>query len=390
MKERRLVILGTMLFTACSLIFYILPAYLAFVSARLHLTPAEFGTLASVEHMALAMTSLLSPLWVDRFARKPWLLVAALLVCVVGNIAAAFSGSFAVLLTIRTLVGFFGEGIVCVICFVVLGATLNADRSFSIALASVVAVGALIVASASTISAAFPTFGPLAAVIAVALLALPFAPWLTTANSSTATENIQTDAAESASIEDGVIVALLAQCVWSAGPGAFWAFAERIATAQGVSTGRIEIALSIGLVGSLVGALVPAWQGRRWGQIVPLSIGTVAMVIAGGAYYLLSDNSLALPASIAAFYALWNYCSVYQMSFVTGLDQSGRFMAVIPSMQVFGFALGPLCTGFLVERIGIPGAPLALLLFTAAGMGLYLIALARRRSAQARLEFNVA
>jgi predicted MFS family arabinose efflux permease len=136
-RDMRLMLLGGLLYVAGSTIFYMMPPYLAFLGGRLSLDAEQLGTLAAIESLAIAITSLLGPFWIGRIDRRICIVVGAL-ACVVGNVATGFAGSFDMLLVTRFLIGLFGEGLLYTTSFVVLGAARDIDRAFAIALTAAV------------------------------------------------------------------------------------------------------------------------------------------------------------------------------------------------------------------------------------------------------------
>src|SRR5690242_20378978 len=89
-----IVLLGTLLYSAGSAIFYLMPPYLAFLGGRLSLDPGQLGTLAAAESAAIGVASLFGPLWIDRIDRR-FAVGFAALVCIGGNLASGFLGGFA-------------------------------------------------------------------------------------------------------------------------------------------------------------------------------------------------------------------------------------------------------------------------------------------------------
>jgi predicted MFS family arabinose efflux permease len=185
--------------------------------------------------------------------------------------------------------------------------------------------------------------------------------------------------------EKPVIVGLIGQTVWSAGPGAFWAFAERIAANNGISTASIETALSIGLLAGLAGAAAPALQGRRWGQMKPIVLATFLIVLSSVAYQF-SGDAVVITVAISVFYATWNYSVVYQMGFVSELDYRGRFAAVIPATQVLGYSIGAFFVGFLVTEIGSTGVLVSFIISASVGAALYMVSYRSQKASQINSE----
>jgi hypothetical protein len=215
-----------------------------------------------------------------------------------------------------------------------------------------------------------PVFGPLAPLIGIALAIVPFIGWLSLASHA---RTSPPSAAVAAHPRDGLaVLALFAQAIWFAAPGAFWTFAEKIATNKGIPSSAVEVALSLGVVASLSGCMLPVWLGERWGRLLPIVGATVGMILSA-VIYQIGHGIIALGLLLSLFYAFWNYGTVYQLSFVSSLDRSGRVAVMMPAAQVFGLSVGPFCAGRLMEGGGDWAVAITTTAFAASGVALYLI-----------------
>lgn len=377
-RDTRLMLLGGLLYVAGSTIFYMMPPYLAFLGGRLSLDAGQLGTLAAVESLAIAITSLLGPFWIARIDRRICIVVGAM-ACVFGNIATGFAGSFEMLLVARFLVGLLGEGLIYTTSFAILGAVRNIDRAFAIALTAAVVYGAAVTVVSGTLEHLLPAIGPLAALSAIALVVFPFLGWLPRP------EKAQPAAVAAPAVTPGGwnwigIIGLLAQAVWFGAPGAFWTFVEQVATDKGVPTGTAEMAVSFGELTGLLGCVVAALLGNRLGRLKPIVVATAGMIVAAIVYQR-CDGPIGLAAFLTIFYAFWNYGTVYQMSFVTELDASGRTAVAMPAAQVFGLSFGPYVAGRLILGHGDGAVTVSTIVFAMTGLGLYFVCFARLRRA---------
>jgi len=372
--------LGCLLFVAGSAIFYMMPAYLALVGGRLALDSAQLGTLAGVESLAIGISSLLGPFWVARLDRRLCLIGAAA-VCALGNVMTAYGETFQIVLASRFLVGLLGEGAFFTLSFTVLGGVRKIDRAFAIALTAAVAFGAAVMAAAAPLERLLATVGPLALLIVVALATLPFVGWLPSRSREEPAPSVAP--ARSYRRNWAAVLALVAQAIWFGAPGAFWTFAEQVATDKGVPTDTAELALSVGELAGLSGSIFAAWIGDRWGRLRPIAGATIGMAFAAIVYQY-SVGAAVLGLVLSIFYAFWNYGTVYQMSFIAELDRTGRTAVVMPAAQVFGLSVGPFCAGRLMLTSGDSAVTLATILFGAGGLGLYLVCFSYLRRTAAK------
>lgn len=377
-SEMRLMLAGALLYVAGSAIFYMIPAYLAFVGGRLSLGPDQLGTLAAAESLAIAITSLLGPFWIARIDRRVAVMIGAS-ACIAGNLAIAFAPSFDLVLASRVFTGLLGEGVLFTTSFAVLGAARNIDRAFAIGLTAAAMFGALVTAAASMLERMTPGVGPMGPLAVVALAIFPFVGWLSPR------ENSEPAALAPPSTKRRVwnwvaIIGLFAQGFWFAAPGAFWTFVEQVATDKGLPTPTAEFAISIGELAGLGGCIVAAWQGDRLGRMGPIIGATLGLILPAVAYQL-CDGAFGLGLFLSLFYCFWNYGCVYQMSFVSGLDASGRAAVMMPAAQVFGLSFGPYCAGELIVTHGDAAVTVSTVAFAAIGLALYLVCFARVRGA---------
>ncbi len=373
-RDRRIMVTGALLFCGGSAIFYILPAFMALLSTRLSLSPSQMGMLAAVESLAIAIASLSAPLWINRLNRRHTV-IFGVIVCLIGNSLTAFSGDYHAILAIRAVVGLVGEGLLGPIAFATISALREPDRAIGVAVTAAVAMGAAIMAAASTLTRLLPAFGPIAAVLFVQILILPFARGVLLAQAPRAAEG----GGHAPGAGKGILLlALLAQALWAAGPGAFWTFAEHIALANGIAKAPSELALSIGTLASLLGSMAAVMLGGRFGWLAPV-VGSTLVMILLAFLYVRCDRMIEVALCLSAFYILWNYGLVYQLGFLAELDTTGRYAAAIPAAQVCGTSIGPLLAGEMMMAFGNVGAPIATAICATAGVALYLLCFARTR-----------
>jgi DHA1 family inner membrane transport protein len=354
------IVLGCLLYTAGSAILYVLPAYLAEIGAGLGLNEAQLGSITAAENLGIGLASVLSMLWIARMNLRVAAIVAAV-VCAACNLLAARGHSFGVVIVARFLTGLCGEGLLFALAFVVLRSTRNPERSFGIALTTVVTFGSLVLAASPALDRLHWGSGallPLAAAALSVLLAVQFMPHWQAADRGAGQDANTTVRRGSAR----ALLALAAMAVWYAAPGAFWTFADTAAAARHVPVQDISLALAIGNAVGLLGSLLTAWQGNRWGRAGPIIAATACLCVAVLAFAH-SLTLLALSVALSAFNVCWNYGAVYQMALVVALDPVGRISVAISAAQVWGFAAGGFLSGLVIYRAGfgaLPGVAAAL------------------------------
>jgi predicted MFS family arabinose efflux permease len=361
------VLLGSLLLTAASGIFYIIPVFVVFAGARLSLNSAQLGTLAAAESLAIALAALSAPFWSIRLDRRLCIAIGVA-ICACGDVSTGLIPDYTAFLTLRFIIGLLGEGILYATAFAVLSEVKNVDRAFGIAVTVALLFGAVVTAAAAKLEQLFPANGPLVALSLIALAILPLVDWRRPQKSARNSElNLQRVARRNWT----PVVGLLAQAVWFGSPGAFWAFVEQAATDKGIGTGTIEITLSVAEVAGLLGCVAAAWLGDRYGRLRPILAATVGMLITTILYQYTGGIAL-LAVLLGVYYAFWNYGTVYQYSFVAELDPTGRATVAMPAANVFGMSLGPYVAGQLMLHHGNGAITVTSVAFAIFGMALYL------------------
>jgi len=358
--------LGILLYTAGSAILYIFPAYLADLGTRLAIDEAQQGEISAIENIGIGLASLLSIFWITRVDRRVAAFTAAVAYAAF-NALAFFSPTFEVTLAARFLTGLCGEGPLFVLAFLVLSTTRNPDRSLGIALTGVVIFGSAVLGATPVLNRVPVGSGALLPLIAVAVLVMLAARWMPRPDPPAETANASV---EQAAEGYGAIVAVVAMAVWFGGPGAFWTFAVDAATARQVPMADISTALAVGNAIGLLGSVLAAWQGNRWGRAMPILIGTVGLCLSVVSFQH-SIQTIALSASLVAFNLFWNYGTVYQMGLVVALDRTGKATAGISAAQVFGFAGGGFVSGYAIVGLGYGALAAIVAAFAVTGLATF-------------------
>src|SRR6202007_1767139 len=133
------VVTGSLLMLVGSAILFFIPSYLGYLSSVAHATPGMLGLVSGCETWAIAMASLLSPVW-GRYATTRGATLIAVISCLIGNMASLFATDIHLLMIIRKPTGLF-EGILYALSFRVLGKAANPVRAMGVASTVLVVVG---------------------------------------------------------------------------------------------------------------------------------------------------------------------------------------------------------------------------------------------------------
>jgi hypothetical protein len=130
---------------------------------------------------------------------------------------------------------------------------------------------------------------------------------------------------------------------------AFYAYAERIGLSVGMTESSISNTLTLCNLFSLTGSMFAYALGRRWGQHRP-QLGAIIVMIGVYAAWAISLSVPAYISGVLIFFEVWSMASVYQLSTLTGIDPSGRHVALIPAAQGIGQSAGPFLAGTLLDQ----------------------------------------
>jgi predicted MFS family arabinose efflux permease len=160
---------------------------------------------------------------------------------------------------------------------------------------------------------------------------------------------------------------------------AFYAYAERIGLAAGLSEREISNTLTLCNLFSLTGSMLAYALGRRWGQHRP-QLGAIAVMIAVYAAWAVLLSGISYILGVLVFFEVWSMASVYQLSTLTGIDATGRHVALIPAAQGIGQSAGPFLAGALLGmKLTFPQMLGAAALFAAGSLATYVTVYTRLR-----------
>ncbi len=134
--------------------------------------------------------------------------------------------------------------------------------------------------------------------------------------------------------------------------GAVWAYVERMGSLSGIAPNALGQVLAGSVACGMLGSLAAAWQDRRFGYVLPLTVATAGTLFA--LYLMQVPMSLvALSTAFAVYNFVWNYSLTYQYAVVTNVDKSGRFVAAAPAFHAIGGAIGPVVAAMLLTSTSL-------------------------------------
>lgn len=147
-----------------------------------------------------------------------------------------------------------------------------------------------------------------------------------------------------------------------------WAFAERKATAIGMSAGPIGATLAAANIVGLLGSLLANQLGTRFGQSTPIVAGGLVL---GTSFYLIGASSqpMIFVASIIVYGIAYFFILPYVLGLAVQLDRQGRVSVVNSMMPWVAHLVSPLLGAAVLTHytFTIMGAGSAVAMLIAAG-----------------------
>jgi len=306
---------------SCIGVFGILaaPIFTNILGVSLQLDADQIGLIIFAEIVGAALASILATFWIQK---ANWRLMAgfAVITVIVINIVSGFQSDATVLVWLRFLAGFLGEGIAFAVAIGIINSSSNPDRLFGYSVASQVSTGVL------------------------TLLVLPGLGELYAGADARVTGSATP-----------AIVTLTVLLIWCTGLGAVWAFLINIGVSGGLENTVAGRALAISTTIGIAGALAASALAGRGGRLAPVGI---ALLIQIGAVMLLQGEMsfLRFTLTCAVFQVFWNFTGPYLMGMVAASDTTGRISVLIPVAQTGGFALGPAIAGGMMAGDSLTAA----------------------------------
>ena len=378
------VIAAAIIASSIGALFYnVLPIYMGTAQDYRGLDNRSIGFLSSAFFFGYNVATISAFFWIRRVS---WSLVVAVstpIAAISLACGALLTGYITLLVSVAVAGGAFAA--IYGVGTTILGDTSNPARWFGVKIAAEAMVGAvlLLVLPATTI-ARWGFNGTVIGVIIAMVFLAPFLFWIPASGNKGQDDEIKTGTAGE-NQSPFIWGALAATLVFFAGASAIWAFLERIGAQNEFDPAAIGVLLSITLVFALVGSLLAASIGGRYGNVRPFLVGAILSLIA----LVLLHN----PASIAA-YAIGACMQTFAIGLilpfavteVADLDVDGRYVVLsVPAIGI-GAMAGPGIAG-LLSQSGDFGSLLAFVGVTVVASAIMItLSAARARPAVAHAE----
>ncbi|WP_036993683.1 MFS transporter [Metapseudomonas furukawaii] len=131
-----------------------------------------------------------------------------------------------------------------------------------------------------------------------------------------------------------------------------WAFVEQVGVSVGYTSEELGRLFSLQSFIGLLGPVVAATVGKRFGMRPPVIIGILASGAVSLGYVLGEHSKPMYTISVMMISTSYFYALAYLTALAASLDREGRVAAASGSFLTLGIAVGPALTGLLAEQGG--------------------------------------
>jgi predicted MFS family arabinose efflux permease len=331
------------------MLFGVLPLLLGAIADHFQLDEGQAGMVAMAYFGGFFLATLTSIVWIRRVN---WKLVSitALFLIATGMVVGAWFTTFNIVLIGVVLSGA-GGGAAYALSAGMVSDMDDPDRKFAIKLIpEQILPAVLLMVLPAFVIPIYGLGGFLVTVAAVSVALILFVVWVPAKGKSPLTT--EQGGAKASPL---VIVGLLALLFYFGGIAGVWAFLERIANDGNMDPAVVGNLLVVALASTIVGPIVAAIVGDRFGRIVPQVVGTVIVL---ATFVLLAGEITVMKYGIvmALMPGAWYFVIAYQMGIIADADNSGRYAALMSSALGLGAFFGGPIVGSVAQASGFASA----------------------------------
>jgi predicted MFS family arabinose efflux permease len=336
---------------SCAGVFMVfgMPSFVFGLISILEFSQSQANLISSAEIAGMALSSLLSILWIGRFN---WRKVAlcALLAIVLGNLISTYITDFQLLVSIRFLTGLVGHGTAFALGIAAIGSTSEPDKNFGFTIASQVVMGALTLFFAPKLIAAYGIAGMCFPAAILACIAMTLTSRLAQSGGVQAhgSDANQTTGLSFIGKYGLPIAGLLVMIAWQMGVGPFFNNLFPFGISINLDPSEIGTALFLSTGLSIIGPLSASALASKVKRVIPVCLAlAVQLLVVLSFQGEMTWAGFAIRAIL--FQTAWNFTGPFLMGMIATMDNTGRFSALIPASQLGGIAIGQAIIASLVQ-----------------------------------------
>ena len=361
--------------------FILQPGYVEGLVRHSGLTEVHAGLVAGAETTGIAITAVLLN-FVIRKLNWRILAFAFTFMSLSGNLLTLGDPDLSALRAARFLAGL-GSGGLISLTFTMMGLTQRVDRNMGIIVSCVLTFGAL---GLLVLPTTFDVLGVdgliwfLVAFSFAGFFAIGRLPCF--AQLDRPVEHTKPEA--NRSVRHTLLAGTLA---YNLAIGLVWVYLFLVGTDAGIAEQMVAGILAVSQFLGIAGALVAVALEDRVGRMIPLMISIVVATVGIG-MVLGAPSMMRYAVGVCLFNTAWNITQPYVVATLAALDRDGSLVTAGVSMQLIGYAVGPVSAAVLLGWRGYDGLNSIAIVLLGGAAALIFVALKRYRAVQEKAPFS--
>ena len=328
------------------LIVDLLPFVVGTYIGLMGFSEAQAGSLVSVELLAIGITSFLLAPWINKVPVR--LVFIGALIAATGNAACLFGDSYGYILQCRLFAGI-GCGLLMAIGNSIIASYPEPDRLYGQMTTLTVVMMLILFNIIPAVTAEWDHKGLFGLMVLTMLVLMPL--MLLLPHDVDASKSKDTLEGIKALASLPAVIALMMIFTFFTRDTLVWAFAERAGVRVGLSQEEIGLVFSAHAVLGLLGPMIVAVIGTRFGRMFPVIFG---ILITGMITYNISltNNQLNYIIMVLIWTSMHFFTLSYLMGSAAAVDNKGRVIAAAGGAMMIGNTVAPVTAGYLIEWKG--------------------------------------
>lgn len=323
-----------------------LPFLISAVMSDLGLDEAQAGFLLSAEFIFTMLASLFIAPIMGRAPRKTIALIGASIAIIANLISASITDAY--LLTALRCVAGIGAGLALACGNACVSSARDPDNVAGymnvlfVALMIVVMLAFASAMASSGLAGLYYAMAITQGVMAVLILKMP-------QRASVEHHTHHHHAPNSKLLSTVAICMMAAMFLFSTRDTMGWAFVEQVGVRVGYDGETLGMLFSLQAFVGLIGPLLAAIIGKRFGMSTPVIIGILLCGASSLGYVLGEASKTMYTIAVMMIAATYFYTLAYLTALAASLDREGRVVAACGSFLTLGIAVGPAISGMLIS-----------------------------------------
>lgn len=344
-NETRAVLSAVVISSVGGVFYNVMPTFLQSLSESLGFDEQQLGFIASAFLLGGVFLATSGIVWMRRTSwRKSVMTAFLLVVCAYG--ASLTTTSFNAIVVFMFIAGC-ANGVFYSTALLSISDTKKTERNFGFCIIFGVILAALGLYAFPVVNLYWGFEGVIGTLIAITALVAVVFPWYP----DRGVKGVKTMGGLGKGPVYPVFIGIGAMFLLYTGLSEVWAFVGRIADAANIAATDAGTALAIGMSLGAVGALLATVVGKRFGNVKPIWLGTVCIIV--GIVFLLNlKGFLIYTIAVLMIQTGWNFALPVQLSAISVADKSGRFVPLISTAMGCGATVGPSLGGAIILAEG--------------------------------------